>query len=422
MGVITSPNIDYVMYVPLDVPAVSGALREVNGRRLFYVWGMKGLAIYDVEQPELPLRLGYAPLPASQGEDLQVSADGKRAIVVADGGSSTPIPVNTGLHVLDTSDPANPRVVASLSSGLNHAAHCADDACEFVYGNRGSIYHVPRTLTGPDDIRVVGNWLTVAGQGGGPSSAHALHRTTHADGRQIMITDSTPRVILDVTNPESPVVLARSRRGDHTAIDGALQHNNVRPDAERWEPRDPLDPGPTYRAANGLQQIPGQLRPGELLIAGSETNQTVQCPAAPGKLTTWSLANFDRGAEPRPLATLSPRSSLTFENGDPPANVQGCSSHWFDVIEDPAETAPDGQYLLSAGWYEHGVRVIAVDPVEYGLKIVGYAQLAMGSAASAYWIPEARGGTQGVRYIYAPDYRRGLHVLRYRPDVPSPSR
>ena len=413
---LTSDNVEYVGYVPLDVPAISGALREVGGTRLFYVWGIKGLSIYNVNAPDLPTLVGHLSLPASQGEDLQVSADGKRAIVVADGGSSTPVPANTGMHVIDTSNPASPVKVTTLSTAANHAAQCADDACEWLYGDRGSIYHVPRTITAPTDIKVVGNWLTVARAGGNAvNSVHALNRSTHADGTQIMISDSTPRVIMNVTDPSKPVVMARSRNGDHVAVDGILQHNNVRPDAKLWQPRDAADPGPTYSAANGLQSVAGQLRPGELIISGSERNQQVQCPENGGKVVAWSIANFDRGAAPRPLSVLKLQSSNTFENGNPPANVQGCSSHWFDWIDDPAPSAPAGRYLLAAGWYEHGVRVISVDPVDYSLKIVGFAQLAMGSAASAYWVPAAKGTTDGSQYIYAPDYRRGLHILRYRP-------
>jgi hypothetical protein len=413
---LTSDNVEYVGYMPTDVPAISGALREVGGQRLFYVWSIKGLSIYNVDAPDLPKLVGFLPLPASQGEDMQVSADGTRTIVVADGSSSTPVPANTGLHVIDTTNPASPVKEATLTTGANHAAQCADDACQWLYGDRGSIYNIPRTITAPTDIKVVGSWLSVARAGGNTvNGVHALNRSTHADGTQIMISDSTPRVIMNVTDPAKPVVMARSRNGDHVAVDGILQHNNVRPHPELWQPRAADDPGPTYSAANGLQSIPGQLRPGELIISGSEKNQTVQCPEAGGKVVAWSIANFDRGAAPRPLSALKLESSNTFDNGNPPANVQGCSSHWFDWLDDPAPSAPDGKYLLAAGWYEHGVRVISVDPVDYSLKIVGFAQLAMGSAAAAYWVPAAKGTTDGSVYIYAPDYRRGLHVLRYRP-------
>jgi hypothetical protein len=416
--VFTSENIDYVGYIPLDVPAPSGQFREVDGERLFYVWGMKGLSIYNVDQPEWPLLIGHLPLPASQNEDVQVGADGSRVLVAADGGSSTPVPGTTGLHVIDTSDPRNPEWVAWFSAGVNHTVHCAEDTCEWVYGNRGSIYRLPPDLASEEDIEIVGSWRERGLTGeGSVSAAHALNRSTHADGTQIMVTDTTPRVILDVTDPEQPVELARGTAADLQAIGARYQHNNVRPDADRWQPRDAEDPGPSYTDEPGLQDIPGQLQPGELLITGSETNVTVQCPSNPGKVTTWSIANFDRGQPMRPLDTLRPETSLTFEDGNPPANAQGCSSHWFDVMQDPAGGAPDGRYLLAAGWYEHGVRVIAVDEEDYSLDIVGYAQLAMGSVSAAYWVPEGEEAGHGVWYIYAPDYRRGLHVLRYHPDA-----
>ena len=155
--VLTSENIDYVGYLPLDVPAPSGRYLEVDGERLFYVWGMKGLSIYNVDQPEWPLLIGHLPLPASQNEDVQVSADGSRVLVAADGGSSTPVPGTTGLHVIDTADPRNPEWVAWFRAGINHTVHCADDTCEWVYGNRGDIYRIPLDLTSEDDVdRLIG--------------------------------------------------------------------------------------------------------------------------------------------------------------------------------------------------------------------------------------------------------------------------
>jgi len=433
-GAITSPNIEYVGTIPVESPGVSHAVREVDGQRRLFVSGIKGLSIYDADDPAAPSLLGFLPLPHSQNEDVQVSADGTRAIIAADGGLPAPNQATRGLHVIDTTDPANPVWQAWLDNaagGTNHTATCADDACEWVYGNRGSIYHVPADAASAEDVEVVGSWFRE-----GITSSHALNRSVHPDpvtGEPvtIMISDSEPRLVLDATDPANPVVLATSDPADHEG-DGLLQHNNTRPNAALWRPRSAVADEPTAPTRKGPSQLParaadrarqaagvdgtsdpatpttdpfgGHLRPGELVIGNSESNVVPQCDDESGGLTTFSIADFDQGAPMEPLHTFRPVNG-SWQDGNPAVNGLGCSGHWFDIR--------DGDTLIAASWYEHGVKVIEVQP-DYSMREVGFFQPVVTAAGAATWVVD----DDGTEYIYSTDYARGLDILRFHRDAP----
>lgn len=432
-GGLASANMEYVGTIPIDAPGVSHAVREVDDRRLLYVNGSKGLTIYDLEDPTLPIPVGTLVLPHSQNEDIQVSEDGGRAIIAADGGLPAPNPATAGLHIVDTSDPASPEVVAWLDSaggGTNHTATCADEACEWIYGNRGTIFHVPLDADGAGDIRQAGRWFDLDER---VDSSHALNRSVHpdpdGDGEiTIMISDSEPRLIMDATDPENPVLLATSDPADHEG-DGFLQHNNARPNAADWTPRSADDGGDAARRgpAGGLpgpasdtakarlggtapgddpatDPFGGHLRPGELVIGNSESNVVPQCDDQSGGLTTFSIAGFDEGAPMEPLHTFRPVNG-TWLDGDPGANALGCSGHWFDI--------QDGDDLIAASWYEHGVKVIEVLP-DYSMREIGFFQPVVGAAGAASWLVD----DDGSEYILSTDYVRGLDIIRFHRDAP----
>jgi hypothetical protein len=331
---------------------------------------------------------------------MQVSQDGSRAIIAADGNLLAVNPVTVGLHIVDTSDPTNPRWQAWLDGagqGTNHTAACADAKCRWIYGNRGAIYHAPANAASGDDIRIVGNWFDLDER---VTSSHALNRSTQRDARtgklrQILISDSTPRLVIDVTRPGRPKVLATSNPDDHED-DGLLQHNNVRPNSRKWAPRSrgPARPDP----------FGGRLRPGELVIGNSESNLQPQCGDDAGGLTTFSIANFNKGRQMRKLHTFRPTNG-TWADGNPGMNALGCSGHWFDIR--------NGDNLIAASWYEHGVKVIEVLP-DYSMREVGFFQAVATEAGSAHWVV----ADDGTEYIYSTDYARGVDILRFDRSAP----
>ena len=157
----------------------------------------------------------------------------------------------------------------------------------------------------------------------------------------------------------------------------------------------------------GTDPFGGHLRPGELLIGNSESNLVPQCDDQSGGLTTFSIQDFDEGAQIEPLHTFRPVNG-TWLDGNPAVNGLGCSGHWFDI--------QDGDDLIAASWYEHGVKVIEVLP-DYSMQEVGFFQPVAGSAGAASWVVD----DDGTEYIFSTDYARGLDIIRFHRDAPRPT-
>lgn len=261
---------------------------------------------------------GRLPFPISQNEDLKVSDDGKRAVIANDGSLPySPNMVTNGVHIVDTTDVTMPKFIGSTSARVRgtgtdagtaeHTVVCADPACQWIYGSSGNIYDARN----PADIKTVARKWNLDRAGKATSSKHALNR----DVTGLLVSDPTPRLVLDVTgkfDPRSsyanPITISEGRA---TAADPKLQHNNVRVDAAAWKPRDPGNAAdalelrpvtPNPRSVSATNQRP-VLRAGELLIGSSESNINPTCSSA-GGLSTWSMANFDRGAQMQLLERL----------------------------------------------------------------------------------------------------------------------
>ncbi len=404
---LTSPNVTYHGTIPIDSPAVGGeVVTHVNGNRYFYVTGLKGLSIYDISDPEIPVLAGFAPYWHAQNEDLKVSEDGTRAIIAADGAILVPVaPLTVGITVIDTSDPTSP-VVQGRNTTSNHTAECADPKCEWIYGSGGGIFDARDPLnivrvTNPDGTNR--NWNRNR-FGASIGSGHALRR----DETGIVISDSNPRLILDPrADPANPVLLAQGFRV--TAADNRLQHNNVRTDAAQWVPRDPsnpedaigmvgVDPGP--RSINVSYYRP-VMRPGELMIGNAESNLNAQCSNA-GGLSTWSIVDFDKGNAMRQLEVFRPLNGTGLD-GSPRVNGLGCSGYWF--------TENDG--IVAASWYEHGVHFFKIRKDIGTIKEIGWFQPQITEAGAAYWVDET--------HVYNVDYARGIDILSFDAGLRPPS-
>jgi hypothetical protein len=410
-GTLTSPNVEYVGTIPLDAPGVGGTVREhaPTGRTLFFTTGLKGLTIYDVADPAAPVLVGMLAFPHSQNEDVSVSDDGTRVIISADGALAAPImPHSRGIHVVDTTDPTAPTLVASHGDS-NHTTECADPRCEWLYGSTtGGIYDARRADEGIIE-RTERNW-NVLDDGTVVGGRHALN----LDEAGLLISDSHPRLVLDprphlgadgtVHGPHHPELLAHGFRDD--TIDPKLQHNNWRPNALEWQPRRHNKHGPirpdAYDEPDGPGALPpGSLRAGELLIANSESNLNPNCDMA-GGLSTWDLRDVDKGRAPVELEVFRPVNG-TWADGDPAINALGCSGHWFTVRD----------RYVTASWYEHGVRFFEVGLDTGAIEEVGFFQPAATEAGAAIWIDD--------EHVYAVDYARGIDILRFDRDGERPT-
>ena len=380
----TTDNVEHVGYLPEVGPTVSARVVRVGDQTRFYVSSIaRGLSIYDITDPAAPTLIGALPLGGWQNEDMAVSEDGDVAVLAY--GDENNYEFNV---VVDTSDPTLP-AFASLTEGGDHTAECATPDCSYLYGSEGNIYDL-RDITAPETI---GNWITDARNQGVNISGfpHKLVR----DSAGYLISDSSPRVMFDIADPANPVVVSRHRNPPGSASI-RYQHNNLRPRADEWVPREEDDDDP-------------ELRPGELLLANGESNIVPECDGAGGPFMTWRMTNFDRygetdGAEGQfeLLETFRPLENGNYEDGNPAVNALGCSGHWFDWTTDPND---EGTYTVAAAWFEHGVRFLDVDAATGEIEETGFFQPVNGSAGATYWIDD--------EYVYVTDYVRGIDILRF---------
>ncbi|CAN5137657.1 hypothetical protein BH23ACT9_BH23ACT9_17670 [soil metagenome] len=421
--VLTSGNVTYHGTIPIDSPGIGGQVvfREDLGKPFFYATGLKGLSIYDISDPALPILTGTLPFPHAQNEDVKASADGTLVMIAADGSLLVPVsPVTTGITIIDVTDPTLPAIVASSNDRVmargtaagvaEHTAECAVADCSVIYGRTGRIYEVDTdagTVTALER-----RWNTFIDPENGEerttTQIHALDR----DAGGLVFADSTPRLILDplgqfdpASTPQNPTVLST---GERPARD-PLQHNNRRPNAGEWDARDPegeaddlefvtVEPGDRVESQTDLRPV---LRPGELLIGNSESNLNPGCNNA-GGLSTWSIANFDQGQPMQSLEVFRPLSG-TFLDGSPAVNALGCSGHWF--------TERDG--LVTASWYEHGVRFFDIGLTNGTIEEIGFFQPLATEAGAAYWIDD--------EFVYSVDYARGIDIISFDRSAPRPS-
>jgi hypothetical protein len=371
----TTDNIEHVGYLAEVGPTVSARVVTVEGQRRLYVSSIaRGLSIYDIDDAANPSLIGLLPLGGWQNEDLAVSSDGNLAVLAY--GDSNNYSFN---HIVDTSDPTAPRLL-SRTSGGDHTAECVTADCRWLYGSEGNIYDLsdpaaPKTLSA--------TWIAHARNQGVNISGYP-HKLV-LDGAGYLISDSSPRVVFDITDPANPIVVtyAANPRGSENI---RYQHNNLRPRAQDWQPRTAEDPGDEA------------LRPGELLLAGGETNLQPQCNGTNGPFMTWDMRDFDKG-RPMTLAnTFRPLANGNYADGNPAVNAVGCSNHWFDWTQDGDD------YLVATAWFEHGMRLLDVDAATGEIAEVGFFQPINGSTGAAYWIDD--------EYVYTTDYVRGIDILK----------
>ncbi|MBW3664167.1 MAG: hypothetical protein KY469_13795 [Actinobacteria bacterium] len=395
-----SPNVYYLGTLFTESPGVGGKYVEVEGQPRFYMTGVKGLSIYDVSVPTAPVLMGHLPLGHFQNEDVDVSADGSRAIISIDtvGVSPTGGRAGTlgGVYVIDIEEVVPGRVLRPQISAYiherNHTSTCADDACEWIYGSSNDILHVEGK--GPDDT-------TITRVGAGVTGGHAWNR----DEAGIMISDSGTRFVVDPSDdPANPTVVTR---GQPPAND-RYQHNNVRPDALGFVPRAPReqwDEHPEDSYQEGSFEGTSALRAGELFIGNAETTVNPFCDNA-GGLSTWDMRDWDKGREMALVEQLKPANGLLVTDGRPVVNAGlGCSGHWFTVQDD----------LIAASWYEHGTRFVQVDSSNGEMTEVGWFQPVVTEAGAAHFVGqvEVPGVGRTLDIVYNVDYARGIDIIAF---------
>ena len=337
-----SGNVEHVTTVPTEAGAPTGA--RLVGDYL-YVAGAKSFSIYDVTDPVAPALQSITPV-GFQFANEDVDTNGEVLIMSAD----TEI---RKLFVWDVTDKKAPVKLAELEDMRDHNFACVLD-CTWAYGSRGTIVDLRKPAT----PRVAGSW------GGGVTPGDGFDTTEVAPG--IVLTSTRILRVLDARkNPARPTVLANA-----TTPDNKLLHSS------RW-PRGGKD---------------------RFALVQEETFAETRCDETSGAFLTWDTTGWRKKGTFR-LVDQYRATSGTYADGNPPANVLGCTAMWFQEHPDFADGG-----LVTTAWFEHGTRFLEVAP-NGGISEVGHFTPWGGSTIASYWITD--------EIVYSIDVVRGIDILRF---------
>lgn len=320
----SSSNVEHIDTVPFDAGLASSA--RLVGRYL-YVGGAKTLSIYDVKNPEAPVRLSTTPSGIQfPNEDIDTNG---RILLMMDQ------QFEGALHVWDVENKTAPVEVAKLvmPQPRDHTFTCVLD-CRYGYGSRGHIVD----LKDPSQPKLVGSWGAMLPNDGFDLTEVAPGLLLSAS-RQIMLIDARK-------DPLRPTIIARG-----STLDNRLIHSNL------W-PR------------NGKDRF--------FLVQG-ETPLTGRCDEDSGAFMTWDASRWKKT---RSFTMIDEYrvSNGTFVDGNPPAGVLGCTDMWFSAHPDFYNGG-----LVASGFFEHGTRFLDVDP-RGQISEVGYFMPIGGETIAALWI------------------------------------
>jgi hypothetical protein len=339
-----SANVEHVTTVPIEAGSPTGA-RLVDD--YLYVAGAKSFSIYDVSDPLAPALQSITPV-GFQFANEDVDTNGEVLIMSAD----TEI---QKLFVWDVTDKKAPVKLAEVENMRDHNFACVLD-CSWAYGSRGTIVD----LRDPAAPSVAGNW------GGGVTPGDGFDTTEVAPG--IVLASTRILRVLDARkDPARPKVLASA-----TTSDNRLLHSS------RW-PRGGRD---------------------RFALVQEETFGETRCDETSGTFMTWDTRRWRRTHTFR-LADQYRATSGTYTDGNPAANVLGCTAMWFQEHPDWRDGG-----LVTAAWFEHGTRFLDVAR-DGRISEVGHFTPWGGSTIASYWITD--------EIVYSIDVVRGIDILRLTP-------
>jgi hypothetical protein len=384
-------NVTYLGRFPEHLGTAGGRLL---GDR-FYLTDPRGVFIYDVSDPEVPTLLGSVPLYQQEtfAALAQEDPDTDGEVLVVDG-ATMPLGLSS-LHVVDVSDPENPRVAGNLPGVIDHTWTCVSGerdgravGCAYVYGRTGHIVDV----RDPENPARVGSWreaIDFTSSNAGEGYTHDL--TEIRPG--LVMTAGAKAILMDTTDPTQPVELSR--------IEDIGRFSSLGYHSVEWQ---------THGEDHALDRflIAGtEIAPGGLLnTAGSD------CVGDNSVVEVWDasdiVAAMDLYEETGDVAAFADAEWVRtdafdaggrgiFLTGGAPAHLLYCA-HWMDI-----HPAFDGGGLLAISYYDRGTRFVEVD-AEGLMTEVGWMVAAEGYSGSPRWISDD--------VVYVMDYRRGMEVLR----------
>ena len=395
----TSPNVEWLAQLP-EVSAIGAKfVTDAQGKATWmYVTGVKGLSIYDVRNPELPILTGTLPLAHFENEDV----DGNEDIVII---STSP---GGDMYLIDVRDKRAPELIMTLKSGDGdaHTSNCLDGCKRWFYATDGrylkavdikaalagdgeAVHHVEYDSyvgsvhdVDQDSAGIV--WMT-GSRGGAAYAIRPLGKGVSAKQRA-----RTRRA-----SPTNPVNISNMFvNGENTGrgpeVNDFIMHNSKRSTLATYKQRK----GAPYIAKGGVF-----LTTEEDYIPGGADGG---CQGA-GRFHTWNATgSIQNGTPLRRLDTFTLKeSTLDPIEGHKQLGNVFCGAHWFTVRDN----------IVAIGMYGAGTRFLDVsDPRD--IKQVGFWFTADQLTWAAYWVP----GSDGV--VYTADVERGIDILRFKPAKP----
>ncbi len=396
--VFASDNVKVVNRLAEGVGAIS--MQFASDEPLMYLSTLKGLQIYDVEDPRSPQLVSALPLPHFQNEAMSLGErrNGDAFVLIASTlvAATTTGEVDPGrarfVAVVEVTDPAAPEVVATLETPTRtHTVSCSSKACPFAYSDgrtQGEMSIID--LRDFREPQVAGTYKSVVPQG---------HDEDLDDAGILWHVGGQGAVALDITTPTEPVPLnSTNEEGlgnddrEGSPYNNFILHNSTRPNAKKFK-----------------EFSEPSLDHGNVLLATEEDTGAGACGPELGSFQTWEIPHLSaaRYREQNPnlepgLGSISPLDKWYPEDAAVGAN---CSAHYFDYHD---------QGFVAQGWYEYGTRILDVrDP--YDIKQVGFFFTPASETWAAYWVPARN--DQGVangkqsNIVYTTDVGRGVDVL-----------
>ncbi len=350
-GIVTGP-VEYLETVPWEGGGAASA-RIVDD--YLYVASYHHISIYDISDPLDPKLQSITPLGFNPFSMEDVDTNGKVLIF--------PQESRRILHVWDVRDKTKPVPLAQLAGAGDHMLTCVLD-CKWVYGS--SPGHSIVDLRDPATPKLVGKWND-------RYETTFTHDVTEVSRGRIVTASRPTAYFLDVRDdPRRPRFLAAA------------------PVAEQL----PLDRG---REILSSVRWPQGTSDRFLLIAG-ETPLSGPCNERSAAFTTWDATRWKKTRTFTLIDALRMKNG-TYADGNPPANVIGCSSSFFE--EHPSF---DNGGVVAGSFFEHGTRFLQVDATGKIAEVGSFLPYG-GLTLSSFWVDD--------QIVYAIDQNRGIDILRY---------
>jgi hypothetical protein len=179
------------------------------------------LWVYDISNPDKPLKVDSVPFDARVINDVSTTPDGKMGVITREGASNR----KNGIVFLDLSEPAHPKVLSEYTETVTGGVHSAYISSHYVYltdDATGSLRVID--FIDPKKPKEVARWQTenpsvqtITTQKGETVGGRYLHDVQVIDGFIYMGYWKDGLVILDVGNgikggsPENPQFVSQLR-------------------------------------------------------------------------------------------------------------------------------------------------------------------------------------------------------------------